>query len=317
MRIGELSAERRGRAVGALGRCPVLTCSSTAQMKLCSRRISTAPARAAGKVLGVTPVGDNAGARLAAVARWVSETGRAAVRGALTNTVLPGTTTTGAPPAAVRWRDSRSTTPIRVGAPPRCVEGCQPPSLNHTMITSMGNDPDSNGPVAGRPPGSLVTTPPHRSKARMSRCVIPLNASPPSASTVDGVRLLGARQCHQPIRPGRPSVDVTLDGTGGWRRQDGRFGTPGCGANGPTIASAFSGSAAGGTGRARSGMALRLLRAGHRVRYRPARFVSPRRSSGCASAPRIRPVPSALTPVRQARRRPGSAFLHVPVVCRL
>lgn len=90
MNIGTIAGSiGRGLAAGAAGTA-VMTVSSTLEAKLRKREASTAPADAAGKVLGVKPEGDDAKARFSNLVHWGYGTGWGAARGLLGGLGLVG-----------------------------------------------------------------------------------------------------------------------------------------------------------------------------------------------------------------------------------
>lgn len=88
-------AAGRGLLAGAIGTA-AMTVSSTAEMKLRDRGGSSAPADAAGKVLGVQARNPDGEARFASVAHWGYGTGLGAIRGLLDVAGLEGTQALGA-----------------------------------------------------------------------------------------------------------------------------------------------------------------------------------------------------------------------------
>lgn len=74
------SAVGRGLLAGFVGTA-AMTVSSTVEMKLRGREGSSAPAEAAGKVLGVQPTGDREKARFSNIVHWGYGTSWGAVRG--------------------------------------------------------------------------------------------------------------------------------------------------------------------------------------------------------------------------------------------
>jgi hypothetical protein len=79
----------RGLLAGFAGTA-VMTVSSTLEAKLQGREGSTAPADAAGKVLGVQPRGPDGEARFATAVHWGYGTGLGAVRGLIGLTGIRG-----------------------------------------------------------------------------------------------------------------------------------------------------------------------------------------------------------------------------------
>lgn len=97
---GAASAVGRGLLAGAIGTA-AMTASSTLEMKLRGREGSTAPADAAGKVLGIQPRNPDGQARFSNVVHWGYGTGWGGVRGALDVAGLEGASAAGAHFAAV------------------------------------------------------------------------------------------------------------------------------------------------------------------------------------------------------------------------
>ncbi|MDR0343613.1 MAG: hypothetical protein LBI49_11010 [Nocardiopsaceae bacterium] len=105
-----------GLAAGAAGTV-AMTISSAAESRLRNRPASTAPARAASKVLGVKPVDEQAEKRFAAVVHWVYGTGWGAVRGLLAAAGLPPAAATAAH-LAVLWGSEQIMLPALDVTPP-------------------------------------------------------------------------------------------------------------------------------------------------------------------------------------------------------
>jgi hypothetical protein len=76
------SAIGKGLVAGAAGTA-LMTLSSTIEMKLRGRKSSDMPAKAAGKVLGVTPVGEEEKKRFGTLVHWGYGTALGATRGIL------------------------------------------------------------------------------------------------------------------------------------------------------------------------------------------------------------------------------------------
>jgi len=116
-RIGEVaSAVGRGLFAGAAGTA-AMTLSSTLEMKLRDREGSTAPADAAGKVLGIQPRDPAGKARFSNVVHWAYGTGWGAVRGLIGAAGLTGPAATGAHFAAI-WPSALVMLPALGVAPP-------------------------------------------------------------------------------------------------------------------------------------------------------------------------------------------------------
>lgn len=79
----------KGLFAGAAGTA-AMTISSTIEMKMRGRKPSDAPAQAAGKVLGVSPVGEDEKKRFSNLVHWGYGTGWGAVRGIIGATGLKG-----------------------------------------------------------------------------------------------------------------------------------------------------------------------------------------------------------------------------------
>jgi len=116
-RIGEVaSAVGRGLFAGAVGTA-AMTASSTLEMKLRDREGSTAPADAAGKLLGVQPRDPEGQARFSNVVHWSYGTGWGALRGLIGAAGLSGPKAAGAHFAAI-WPGALVMLPALEVAPP-------------------------------------------------------------------------------------------------------------------------------------------------------------------------------------------------------
>lgn len=114
---GDLAAAAgRGMLAGAIGTA-AMTISSTLDAKLRDRGASSAPADAAGKVLGVQPRDPDGGARFSNVVHWSYGTSWGAVRGVIASAGLDGAPATAAHFCAV-WGSSLVTLPALGVAPP-------------------------------------------------------------------------------------------------------------------------------------------------------------------------------------------------------
>jgi len=121
-RIGEVaSAVGRGLFAGAAGTA-AMTLSSTLEMKLRDRGGSTAPADAAGKVLGIQPRDAAGKARFSNVVHWAYGTGWGAVRGLIAAAGFSGPAATGAHFAAI-WPSALVGLPALGVAPPPWKSG--------------------------------------------------------------------------------------------------------------------------------------------------------------------------------------------------
>lgn len=117
MKIGEVAdAIGKGLFAGAAGTV-AMTVSSTIEAKLRDRGSSSAPADAAGKVLGVQPRDSDGEARFANVVHWSYGTSWGAVRGLIAAAGLRGTTATAVHFAAI-WGGSLVMLPALDVAPP-------------------------------------------------------------------------------------------------------------------------------------------------------------------------------------------------------
>lgn len=113
---GTTSAIGKGLLAGAIGTV-AMTVSSTAESKLRDRSASTAPADAAGKVLGVEPRDDAGEQRFSSLVHWAYGTGWGAVRGLIGAVGLDGSTATAAHLAAV-WGTEQVVLPTLDVSPP-------------------------------------------------------------------------------------------------------------------------------------------------------------------------------------------------------
>ncbi len=117
MGLGDIAgAVGRGLFAGAAGTV-AMTASSTLEAKLRERGSSSAPADAAGKVLGVQPRDPEGQARFATVVHWSYGTSWGAVRGLLHAAGLDGGRATAAHFAAV-WGSAQVMLPVLDVAPP-------------------------------------------------------------------------------------------------------------------------------------------------------------------------------------------------------
>jgi len=117
------AAVGRGLFAGALGTA-AMTVSSTLEAKLRERGSSSAPADAAGKVLGVQPRDEAGEARFGTVVHWAYGTSWGAVRGLLHAAGLDGATATGVHFAAV-WGSELAMLPALDVAPPVWESGAK------------------------------------------------------------------------------------------------------------------------------------------------------------------------------------------------
>ncbi|HKH12076.1 MAG TPA: hypothetical protein VKA73_13125 [Rubrobacter sp.] len=117
MRVGDLaSSVGKGLFAGAFGTA-AMTVSSTLEMRARGRAGSTAPADAAGKVLGVEPRDAAGEARFSSLVHWGYGTGWGAVRGLFGAAGLEGPAATFAHFGAV-WGSEQVMLPALGVAPP-------------------------------------------------------------------------------------------------------------------------------------------------------------------------------------------------------
>jgi hypothetical protein len=88
------SAIGKGLVAGLVGTA-AMTASSTIEAKVRGRKPSDSPAKAASKVLGVSPVGEDEKKRFSQLVHWLYGTSWGAVRGLLGETDMPWTAATG------------------------------------------------------------------------------------------------------------------------------------------------------------------------------------------------------------------------------
>jgi hypothetical protein len=123
-RLGNVaSAVGKGLFAGVAGTA-AMTVSSTLEMKLRGRPASSAPARAAEKVLGVQPVDEEAEARFSNLVHWGYGTAWGGVRGLITAAGLAGPAATAAHLAAV-WGSEQVMLPALDVAPPLTEWGAE------------------------------------------------------------------------------------------------------------------------------------------------------------------------------------------------
>ena len=106
----------KGIVAGAIGTA-AMTVSSTLEAKLRGREPSTAPADAAGKVLGVQPTSEEDKARFSNLVHWGYGTGLGAVRGLVALAGLSGPRAAAAHLAAI-WSAEQVMLPALDVAPP-------------------------------------------------------------------------------------------------------------------------------------------------------------------------------------------------------
>lgn len=117
MKLGEIAATfGKGVFAGVAGTA-AMTISSTLEMKLRDRPASSAPARAAAKMLGVEPVDEAAEARFSNIVHWGYGSAWGGVRGLLAAAGLSGPAATAAHLGAV-WGSEQAMLPALDVAPP-------------------------------------------------------------------------------------------------------------------------------------------------------------------------------------------------------
>jgi len=117
MRLGVLAEDiGRGLFAGAAGTA-AMTVSSTLEAKLRDRGSSSAPADAAGKLLGMQPRDPDGAARFSTVVHWAYGTSWGAARGAIGALGLSGPSATGAHFLLV-WGSAQAMLPALDVAPP-------------------------------------------------------------------------------------------------------------------------------------------------------------------------------------------------------
>lgn len=110
------AAVGKGLAAGAIGTA-AMTVSSSLEAKLRDRGASSAPADAAGKVLGVQPRDEAGQARFSNIVHWSYGTSWGAVRGLLHAAGVDGAKATGVHFAAI-WGGAQVMLPVLDVAPP-------------------------------------------------------------------------------------------------------------------------------------------------------------------------------------------------------
>ena len=108
----------KGLVAGLVGTA-AMTASSTLEMKLRGRGGSDAPAKAAGKVLGVEPKGDEGKERFSNIVHWGYGTSWGAVRGLLGAAGLRGPAATAAHFATVWGTELKMLPALEVAPPPQ------------------------------------------------------------------------------------------------------------------------------------------------------------------------------------------------------
>jgi hypothetical protein len=123
-KLGDVAAAvGKGLFAGAAGTV-AMTVSSTIEMKLRGRPPSSAPARAAAKLLGIQPVDKRAEARFSNIVHWGYGTAWGGVRGLLAAAGLSGPAATAAHLAAV-WGTEQVMLPALDVAPPLTEWGAE------------------------------------------------------------------------------------------------------------------------------------------------------------------------------------------------
>ena len=118
MILGDVAAAvGKGLFAGAAGTA-AMTVSSTIEMKLRKRPASTTPARAAAKVLGVEPAGEEEQERFSNIVHWSYGTGWGAARGLIGFAGLSGPAAAAAHFAAVWGSELMMLPGLKVAPPP-------------------------------------------------------------------------------------------------------------------------------------------------------------------------------------------------------
>lgn len=117
MKLGEFAAAFGKGVFAGFAGTAAMTVSSTLEMKWRGRPASSAPARAAAKVLGVEPVDEAAEARFSNIVHWGYGSAWGGVRGLLAAAGLPGPTASAAHLGAV-WTSEQAMLPALGVAPP-------------------------------------------------------------------------------------------------------------------------------------------------------------------------------------------------------
>jgi hypothetical protein len=114
---GQVAAEVGVGLAAGLAGTAAMTVSSTIEMKIRGRTGSSAPADAAGKLLGVRPAGEKESKRFGTLVHWAYGTGWGAARGILAALGLPAPAATAAHLALV-WGTEQVMLPALQVAPP-------------------------------------------------------------------------------------------------------------------------------------------------------------------------------------------------------
>jgi hypothetical protein len=138
MKLGDVAASvGKGLFAGVVGTA-AMTISSTLEMKLRGRPGSSAPAQAAGKVLGVEPTGEAEEARFSNLVHWGYGTSWGAVRGLIGAAGLEGPGAAAVHLGAV-WGTEQVMLPALGVAPPFWQWGAKEvaiDALHHLVYTS-------------------------------------------------------------------------------------------------------------------------------------------------------------------------------------
>ena len=138
MKLGDVAASvGKGLFAGVVGTA-AMTVSSTLEMKIRGRPGSSAPAQAAGKVLGVEPTGEAEEARFSNLVHWGYGTSWGAVRGLIGAAGLEGTGAAAVHLGAV-WGTEQVMLPALDVAPPFWQWGAREvaiDALHHLVYTS-------------------------------------------------------------------------------------------------------------------------------------------------------------------------------------
>ncbi len=117
MKLGYVAASVGKGLFAAVAGTAAMTVSSTLEMKIRGRQASSAPAQAAGKVLGVEPTGEMEEARFSNVVHWGYGTSWGAIRGLIDVIGLEGPSATVAHFLTV-WSTEQVMLPALGVAPP-------------------------------------------------------------------------------------------------------------------------------------------------------------------------------------------------------
>ena len=117
MKLGDVAAAMGKGLFAGLAGTAVMTVSSTLEMKIRGRPASSAPAKAASKVLGVEPKGEKEETRFSNLVHWGYGTGWGAVRGLIGAAGLEGPVATAVHFGAL-WGTEQVMLPALEVAPP-------------------------------------------------------------------------------------------------------------------------------------------------------------------------------------------------------